>query len=387
MPYDLIVVGLGAMGSAALFHAARSGMKVLGIDRYDPPHSFGSSHAESRVTRLAVGEGSQYLPFVARSHDIWRDLEAETGREMLFLPGCYIICDEDPVDADRWGNFVARTDAVASAAGIDFEIRSHEEFARHLPSVNLFGHELLGFEPNGGIVLSDVAVATQLELARATGADTLINTEVTGIVADSGGVSVTAGGHTIRGSKVIVSTGGWFADLVPPSDGAKVDVTRQVVQWFEVDDPSVYGADCFPSMLWSGKRTDDYIGVFPMVPGGVPGLKVLTEQFDVSTHPESVDRQVTREEIADFHARLIAPRLGGVSDRCVKAEVCLYTNTPDEHFLIDFAPDSEHVLFASPCSGHGFKHSTALGEAMVQLVTTGSSDLDLSPFRRDRFST
>lgn len=384
--YDLIVVGLGAMGSAALLSGAQAGLRVLGIDRHDPPHALGSSHAESRITRLAVGEGPQYLPFVRRSHEIWRDLEARTGVELLFQPGGYTVCQPAPDHRDRWGDFVTRTADVAGSAGIEFERRSADDFGRHLPDVRLDGDEIIGFEPTGGIVLCERAISVQLELARAAGADILTDTGVDDVTQDGDSVVVSAGSSVATGAHVIVATGAWFRDLAPDADAARVTVTRQVVYWFAVDEPARFDAHTFPFIIWAGDRAEDYLGVFPMVPGGVPGLKVLGEQFVETTDPATVDRHVSDDEISTFHRRFVAPRLLGVRSRCVRAEVCLYTNTPDDHFLIDTDPDADRVLYASPCSGHGFKHSAALGEAMVQWLVNGRSDLDLAPFTRDRFS-
>ena len=382
---NVIVVGLGAMGSAALRSAAESGASVLGIDRHHPPHRFGSSSAESRITRLAVGEGPQYLPFVARSHEIWRDLEARSGQPLLYQPGGYTLCPPTPTDLGRWGDFVTRTEDVARGAGIEFERRTRDQFTAHLPQVTV-DDEVIGFEPTGGIVLSENAVELQLRFARDAGADIIVDTEVTSVEPTRDGVVVTAGGVAYSADRAIVATGPWFSRLAPPDDATAVEVTRQVVFWFEADDPLLYSADHFPFLIWAGDRAEDYLGVFPMAPGGTPGLKVLSEQFTDVTTADTVDRTVTDDEIWSFHERFVAPRLTGVTSTCVRAEVCLYTNTPDDHFLIDHHPDSDRVLYASPCSGHGFKHSAAVGEAMAQLVMTGASELDLSPFRRDRLA-
>jgi len=380
--YDLIVCGLGAMGSAAFYHASRRGLRVLGIDRFDPPHTFGSSHAESRITRLAVGEGEQYLPFVARSHEIWRDLERQTGEELLHQPGGYIITPPSPTADDRWGGFVPRTAAVAASAGIDFELRSPEQVAAHTPQIRLQGDEAIGFEPTGGIVMCERAIATQLRLARSAGGETLVNTVVDAVAAKDGGVVVTASGRQHYAAGAIVATGAWFGELALPVDADGVTVTRQVVHWFEVDEPASFSADRFPFVMWPGETIAEYSAIFPMASGGRPGLKILGEQFQESTTAATVDRGVSETEIDDFYERLVVPRVRGVRRSTVHNEVCLYTNTEDDHFLIDFHPQSDSILFASPCSGHGFKHSTALGEAMVDAVTGADDGLHLGAFVR-----
>lgn len=381
--YDLIVVGLGAVGSAALYHASEMGLRVLGIDRHHPPHDFGSSHAETRITRLAVGEGPQYLPFVRRAHEIWRDLESKTGSQLLFQTGGYIITMGGDSADERWGDFVTDTAAVADAAGIEFEVTTPDALMQQVPTVRLDGSERVGFEPNGGFVLCERAIATQLGLARERSAEVLTNSTVTDIRVDEDRtVAVAVGEDVYTASSAIVATGAWFAELAPAVDAAAVSVTRQVVYWLEVEDPEPWGAARFPFLIWSGETIDDYLGAFPMPPGGVGGLKLVSEQFSDITTAESVSREVTDAELRGFYDRCVQPRLTGVLPSAVKTSVCLYTNTPDDDFLIDSHPHSERVLFASPCSGHGFKHSTALAEAMVQRVATGESALATDVFAR-----
>jgi len=380
--FDLIVVGLGAVGSAAVMHATRAGMRVLGIDRYDPPHHFGSSHAESRITRLAVGEGPQYMPFVARSHEIWREIEARTGEQLLFQPGGYIITPPAETRDSRWGDFVDRTADVAKDASIPFEIRTANQVRDHLPQVLLQGDEKIGFEPTGGIVMCERAVRIQLDLARSAGAEILTDTTVTAVEPTNDGVRVHTAHTHYRGSDVLVSTGAWFPELAPAIDADAVSITRQTVFWFDVDDPIDFLVDRFPFIIWPGHTISDYSGVFPMVSGGRPGLKLLGEQFSFATTAQTVDRTVHQAEVDDFYERLVEPRLRGVRPTISHAAVCLYTNTTHDHFLVDHHPRSDHILLASACSGHGFKHSTALAEAMVGSLAGHGRTLDLSPFVR-----
>ena len=372
------------MGSAALYHAAASGLEVLGIDRYDPPHELGSSHAETRVTRLAVAEGAQYVPLVARSHEIWKDLETKTGIRLLYQPGACIINSAGKSKDARWGDFVSQTQAIAAASGIDYSVLSAADFGAMFPNVVLDPGERIGFEPTGGIVMAEAAVSAQLDLARGLGAQVLTNRQVTEVKPQDHGVSVRVGSNSYSADNAIVATGPWFAELAPPADGQAVAVTRQVAFWFEPEDPDAFSAERFPAILWAGEDISEYMAIFPMPPNGVPGLKMLGEQFSVTTSGAKANRVVSQTEVNDFYEKFISVRLRGVTPKCVKSSACLYTSTVDDHFLIDFHPTSERILFASPCSGHGFKHSSALGEAMVQLVTTGVSRLDLSSFGRTR---
>ncbi|MEM9561951.1 MAG: N-methyl-L-tryptophan oxidase [Actinomycetota bacterium] len=382
--FDLIVVGLGAMGSATVYQAARRGLRVLGLDRHDPPHDLGSTHAETRITRLAVGEGEQYLPFVARSHEIWRELEAESGEPLLYQCGGLIVTEQQPVAGQRWHDFVIETDRVARSAGIDFAVL--DDPLDHRVPTALLGLEgkRIGHEPSAGLVLAERAVAVQLALAADRGADVRTRERVTAVRAGAGGVEVVAGPRHYRADRVVLSAGPWLPGLIGGGDAGRLRVTRQTVFWFEVDDADRYRADGFPFVMWIGDEDADYLGVFPLLPGTTPALKVLGEQFVTDTTPDTVDRTVTAAEIDDIHRRLVGPRLAGVRPTCVRAEVCLYTNTPDDHFLIDWADESDRIMVVSPCSGHGFKHSAAIGEAVVEQMTTGRSTLDLRPFGRDR---
>ncbi|MEM7275698.1 MAG: N-methyl-L-tryptophan oxidase [Actinomycetota bacterium] len=385
--FDLIVVGLGAMGAATTYQARRQGLSVLGIDRHHPPHTLGSTHAETRVTRLAVGEGPQYLPFVARSHEIWRELEARSGEALLHLSGGYIITDPEPVAGQRWEDFVVATDRIAAEAGIPFHLVDPSMVPSAgqpgpPPRIRGLDGKRIGFEPTGGVVMAERAVAVQLDLAKDDGATVRTGETVTAIEPASNGVTVVTDRTRYRADRAVLATGPWLPELADQTDIPSLAVTRQTVFWFEVDDVAAFGTDRFSFIIWAGQSDDDYVGVFPIPPGGTPALKVLGEQFAETTDPHTVDRTVSDDEIADFHRRLVAGRIDGVTDRCVKAQVCLYTNTPDDHFLIDTVPGTDRVLQLSPCSGHGFKHSAAIGEAVAAWAAGTSTTLDLRPFAR-----
>lgn len=384
--YDLIVVGLGAMGAATLLQARRRGLNCLGIDRHDPPHEFGSTHAETRVTRLAVGEGAQYLPFAKRSHEIWRELEATTGQELFHESGNLIINPLAESDDDRWGDFVSATDAVAATAGIDFEVLTAAQVRDRHPRLAITDQERAGFEPTGGAVMCERAVDVQLQLARSEGAETHTNETVTDITPTASCVTITTANGSYRADRVVLATGAWLPSMVAAQDREQLSVTRQVVYWFEVDDPADFGAARFPTVIWASTSIDAYLAVFPIPNDSAPVLKVLGEQFHTTTDADTVDRFVTDAEIDSFYERLVLPRVVGVGPTCVRSTVCLYTNTPDDHFLIDTDPRSDRVMVVSPCSGHGFKHSAALGEAIAETVATGNSTLDLNPFARIRLN-
>lgn len=382
--FDLIVVGLGAMGSSVLRHAARAGHRALGIDLHDPPHEFGSSHAETRITRLAIGEGAQYLPFVARSHEIWRELEAESGRSIFMQTGGYTIAPQSSDTGERWGDFVNVTASIAAENGIEYAKLTPEQFMLLQPALNVPSDYVVGFEPSAGVVLISEAIGAQLKSATDLGAKKLVNTRVTSIEpTSSGAVVTTVPGTTFSASKVIVTTGPWICDLVP-SFTDHLEVTRQTVVWFDVDDPDTFSTENFSYVMWPGHSIDDYVALWPTPPGSM-GLKAMRERFDQPCHPDTVDRTVSEAEIAELYERYVDGKVAGVRPKALNATVCLYTNTADEHFLIDQHRDSPDIIVASPCSGHGFKHSGGLAEAIMQQAMTGQSDLDLSLFSAARF--
>lgn len=377
---DLVVVGLGAMGAAVALQAAKQGLSVVGVDRFDPPHTMGSTHAETRVTRLAVGEGEQYLPFVARSHELWRELEQDSGEALLHQCGGLIVTEPER-EGGRWTDFVAATDRVAVDAGIDFQRLTPEQAEIAHPTLRIPRSMSVGFEPTAGVVMNERAVAVQLDQARRLGVTMRLNEPVLDVQPGKDSVAVVTKTATYHGRHVVLATGAWMPDLLVPEQSDQLSVTRQVVFWFEADDLEVFSSERHPFVMWVGQAEQDYFAVFPRPPGTTHAVKVLGEQFVETTTPQAVERVVAKHEHEAFHEQLIAPYISGITSRCVKAEVCLYTNTADDHFLIDADPRSDRITVMSPCSGHGFKHSAALGEAVAQNIASGSSTLDLAPFR------
>ncbi len=381
--YDLIVVGLGAMGAAVTYQAAHAGLDVLGIDRFDPPHHLGSSHADTRISRLAVGEGEQYLPFVARSHELWSSISDAVGYPVFHESGGFIVTDHGG-RGDRWNDFVTETSRIADRAGVDFVVEQPSDVRARFPHIKLPDSVRVGFEPTAGLVMCERAIKAQLDLAARSRATLRRNEAVARIDPHPNEVIVETNQGTYRGGHVVLATGPWLADLASPEHRNQLTVTRQVVLWFEADDLGRFGVEQHPFVMWVGETDEDYMAVFGRPEGTVEAVKVLSEQFLETTTADTVDRVISDDEVATFHARHVAPKFDGISTRCIKREVCLYTNTPDDHFLIEADPRSDRITVMSPCSGHGFKHSAALGEAVVQQVMTGTSQLDLGPFASRR---
>lgn len=382
---DVIVVGLGAMGSASLYQLARRRARVLGIDRFVPPHDRGSSHGESRITRQAIGEGEEYVPFVLRSHEIWRELEADTGEALLFPVGGLLLGREGG-SAEHHGqrDFVARTIDVARHYRIAHEVLHAGQIRERFPQFRLVGDEIGYYEPGAGFLRPERCVAIQLDRARGLGAVARTDEVVARIVPRASDVEVVTDRATYTAGRVIVTAGAWAPALLGGGFTTLLRVYRQVLYWFAPDDAAAFRPGSFPIFIWiHGAGAADYFYGIPLVSEGV---KLATEQFVDTTDPDRVPRDVSAAEIAGMYATHIRGRLAGISDRCVRSETCLYTVTPDSRFVIDRHPSSERIVVASPCSGHGFKHSAAIGEALAELVLSGRSRLDLAPFSLARSS-
>ena len=385
--YDLIVVGLGAMGSAALYQAGKRGAKTLGIDRYDPPHTLGSSHGDTRITRSAIGEGEIYVPLVRRSDEIWRELESVGGTTLFHRSGGLIIAPpSSSATFHGEGDFVEASARVAARHGITHEVIDADEITRRHPMLKPRAIDRAYFEPGAGVLRPERCITTQLEQARQAGATIHTGEKVTGYEASADRVTVTSERGAYHAEKLILAAGAWMGDLVPEAYRAGLRVCRQVIYWFEADDIGLFDPEIFPWVIWIGDTLADFWSTFPAPRDGAAGVKLVTEQYHTSTHPDEVSREVTVEECDDMYYRLTQPRIAGLRNNVVGAEACLYTVTPDEHFVIDFHPESERVVIASPCSGHGFKHSAAVGESLAQLALDGKTEFDISAFRLDRLT-
>jgi sarcosine oxidase len=382
MRYDVVVAGLGAMGSAALYQLAKAGVSVLGLDRYEPPHAFGSTHGDTRITRVAVGEGLEYVPLVRRSHELWRDIEEEAGVEILSRCGGLVMAPPQATFAMHGSeSFLEHTVAAAEAYGVEHERLGTDELAARFPQFALAADEQGCYEPGAGFVRPERAVAAQLRLARDRGATVRTGERVVNYDDRGSHVAVRTTHRTVEASTLVATVGPWLSELVPDLATA-VRVHRQALFWFDLRDPSSYPRlrDSPVYIWWPGGDRSQLIYGFPMVDGPSGGAKVAREQYVTETKADEVDRTVTPDEVEAMYEGHVRHRLPDLSGRCVKASVCLYTVTPDSRFLIDRLPSTPNVLVASPCSGHGFKHSAAIGECLAQLATRGDSTIDVSPF-------
>jgi sarcosine oxidase len=383
--FDTIVIGLGAMGSAAAYQLAKSGQRVLGIDRFAPPHRLGSSHGETRITRLACGEGPEYTQFVRRSHQIWRELEVQTGKSLLVQNGFLAISGEGPRAANHENpDFLATTIVAAERSGIAHELLQDSDLRRRHPAFNVLDRDRAYFEPEGGYVFPEECIRAQLQRAQELGAELRTNEAVSSFTTASGSAEVTTDRASYAADKIVITAGPWLPDMV--RERAQLfTVRRQVLYWFKlkpdaaVDD---HRPEKFPVYIWQTPGRQAIYG-FPWTGDGTPAIKIATEQYDTSTAPQSVDRTVSDDETRAMHAEYVAPYFPGASSDCDRSAVCLYTCVDQARFIIDELPGDARVIVASPCSGHGFKHSAAIGEALADLAINGKSGAkryDLSKF-------
>jgi sarcosine oxidase len=358
--YDAVVVGLGAVGAATTYQLAKRGARVLGLDQFAPPHSRGSSTGETRITRKAIGEGDAYVPLVLRSYELFREIERESGESLLTVTGGLWISSPARQAETHVANFFDNTLAAARRFKIEHEILAPAEIRRRFPQFNVRANEAGYYEPDAGFLRPEVCVRAQLALAAKHGAEIRTNARVEGL------------DRLPPARTVILAAGAWLPEFLPPALAKHFTVTRQVQYWFQVREPvERFMAPNFPVWIWELQEQRNVIYGFPAIDGT---LKLATERY-------GEEREVSADEM---HSILVAPYLPGVGPRCVKTMTCLYTATPDFHFVIDRHPAMPHVIVASACSGHGFKHSAAVGEAIAEIATTGRSSIDLGAFAFSR---
>ena len=367
------------MGSATLFQVARRGIDAVGIDQFSPPHTHGSTHGETRITREAVGEGAAFVPLAMRSQVLWREIEDATGMHLFRQCGGLILAgagEHSPLHEQR--DFVGNTIRIASQFGIAHEMLDAGAMQSRFPQLNLAGDELGYFEPGAGYLLPEACVTAQLNMARSHGARIRVGEQVRSITPQGEGALVETAQATYRPGVTVVCAGPWLPGLLAGKLPKHLVVRRQVLHWFNPANARDYAPENFPIFIWhwGGGNTDVFYG-FPDLGAGV---KVATEQMIENTTPETVAREVDAAESAAMFDTHVAGRLHGVEAGAVKATTCLYTNSVDANFLIDRLADCPRVIVVSACSGHGFKHSAAIGEAVAEMAITGETPAVLQAF-------
>ena len=380
MTYDVAVVGLGAAGSAAAYELARRGCRVLGVDRFEPPHAQGSSHGRTRIIRQAYHEGALYVPLVQRAWARWRELEAAAGgAPLLRQTGAVMIGAAD-------GALVAGARESCARHGLPHEVLPADEARRRFPTFRVPDAQVALVEANAGYLLPERCIEAQLRLARAHGATLRTGERALGWRAGAGGIHLTTDAGAYDAGRLVLAAGAWAGELLDPGGAAgfalPLAVERQVVYWFEpaAGRAAAFAPERCPVYLWEYDPGHFFYGF----PDAGDGVKVGLHHDGEPTTAEAVRRDVGAAEASAMRA-LLARLMPDAAGRLLDASVCLYTNTPDEHFVIDTLPHEPRVILASACSGHGFKFASALGEVLADLATTGRSAFDLTPFRATRF--
>lgn len=367
--YDVIIVGLGAMGSAACFHLAKTGQTVLGLDRFIPPHTNGSSHGQTRIIREAYFEHPIYVPLVQRAYALWAELERESGRKLFQQTGGLMIGPPD-------GIVYSGAKRSAEEHRLPHELLTAAQIRKRFPALQPTDRMAGVWEPRAGILFPEDCVAAHLDLARRAGATLACDEPVVSWTANSTRVSVRTAKNHFEAGQLIISAGAWAGQLLSELP-LPIQIERQILFWFSAQaHPEWFQSDRCPIHLWEDESGHLFYG-FPDLGHGV---KIARHHDGQTVDPDTVQRQVSASEVESVR-QLLARFLPHANGQFISATVCLYSNTPDGHFLIDRHPEHPNVLIASPCSGHGFKFSSAIGEVLRDLLLTRRSQFDLSLFR------
>jgi sarcosine oxidase len=357
------------MGSAAMYQLARRGKRVLGIDRFDIPNTMGSSHGVNRIIRLAYFEHPTYVPLLRRAYELWRQVETEFDEQLLYITGS--------LDVGRPGSQVLDGSKKACEAhGLEHEILSTDQIVTRFPGYTLpDGFEGV-WQPEGGFVLSERAIVAHVARAQAAGAEVSANEEVIAWeVGADGVVAVATDRDDYQAKRLIITAGAWAPDLIEELVGQAVP-ERQALGWFEPLEPELFHLDRFPVFNFTADEGHFY--GFPVF--GVPGFKLgRYHHLEEVVDPDSMDREPNEQDeriLRDFIARYFPAANGPLADM----KTCMFTNTEDEHFVIDVHPEHPQVAIAAGFSGHGYKFASVVGEILADLAERGTTDHDISRF-------
>jgi len=372
--YDVIVLGLGAMGSATTYQLALRGQKVLGIDQFTPPHAFGSSHGRSRIIREVYFEDPLFVPLVKRAYNGWAELQARSAKRLLTRTGGLIIGTPD-------GNIVRGARASAATHSLPCEELSAREVRERFPALRPPDDAVAIWEPRAGALNPETAIDALLSVARSAGAELRFGEKVTKWRATADGVEVITHSGTWAAARLVITAGPWTGELLPDL-ALPLTVERNVTYWFDPLTRADFSPTKLPVFIHEYAPDRVWYGFADFG----DGVKVALHHQGETTTANAVRRAVSEGEIADIR-RLMRQYLPGADGALRSTAVCVYTNTPDRCFIIDAHPEHPAVIIASPCSGHGFKFSIAIGEVIADELTGETRRFDLSPFRIDRFAS
>lgn len=374
--YDAIVVGVGGMGSSTAFHLARSGCSVLGLERHGIPHEFGSSHGSTRIIRMAYSEGPEYVPLLRSAYESWRELEALSGRAILHRTG--------GLDIGPVGSWTVEGSLRSCREwGLEFEDLSAEEVNNRFPGCGIPDDMRAVHQRDAGYVLSEVAIDAYARAAQAEGAEILANVGVNGWSRRSKTLWVDTTAGAFQSRKLVITAGAWIGRLSAEL-GRVCRPERQIMLWTEPQDPEAFRPDRFPVFTMESPLGRYYgfpnhagegfkFGKFHHLRQGVEDPDKLDREF----HPE--DEAALREGIGAYFPLANGPTR--------MARACMFTLTPDEHFILDRLPGERDVFVAAGFSGHGFKFCSMVGRLMTEFCLDSAPSWDIGRFRLTRQRT
>ncbi len=374
--YDVAVLGLGAMGATAAWRAAARGASVIGFEQFTPAHARGSSHGGSRIFRKTVFEGIDYVPLVNRAETLWAQLERDSGATVFYRSGGLCVGAAD-------GELVRDAVRCAEEGAVEIELLDADALAGRYPQFAVAPGDVGVFEPGAGALDPEGCIRAALGLAKAAGAELRFETQVTGLQYDDAGVRISVGAETISARRAIVATGAWFTDLVPEL-GLPLQIQRSPLVWFTGADRAAYGPDRFPTFIWEsgdlngwGIPDVDGRGVKVGVGSGA-AYKPLLGHASENGYPIG---PVDTDPVEAFVRRAFP----GLDPVAAAATPCMNSKSPDRDFVIGIPAAAPSLVLAGGFSGHGFKHSAAVGDITVDLAMEGASDIALDRFSPNRF--
>jgi sarcosine oxidase len=373
MSYDVIVIGLGGMGSAAAYHLAARGQKVLGLERFTPAHDKGSSHGGSRIIRQSYFEDPAYVPLLLRAYELWEQLAADSGHEVYRITGGLFL---GPPDCET----VAGSLAAAREWSLPHEVLDAREIAARFPNFTPAQDDIAVYEAKAGFARPEQTVQAHIDLASAAGADLRFGEAVLEWSETADGVRVKTATATYTAGQVVICPGAWAPKLLAEFD-IPITVERQVLYW--LDPVGGTGAFVDQPIFIDENSSGMQIYGFPAIDGPGGGVKVAFFRKGVECTPETIDRVVHPQEIAEMRARAgeLLPALDGP---CLHSATCMYSNTPDQNFVIARHPDCANVTVACGFSGHGFKFVPIVGEILADLASTGTTRHPIALFDPQR---
>ena len=375
--HDVIVVGLGGMGSAAAYHLAERGRRVLGLERFTSGHAHGSSHGRSRIIRQAYFEDPAYVPLLMRAYELWPRLEHDAGVSLLKITGGLMLGEATSV-------VVAGSIRSAREHGIPHEVLDAEAIRRRFPAFRPTPETIALWEHGAGVLRPEGAVRAHLDRAARLGADLHFEEPITGWEATPGGrVRVRTQRAAYDAERLVLAPGAWAPSILEEL-GLPLVIERQVQFWFDpLGGITPFLPAHFPIFIWQLVDHATVYG-FPALDGPEGGVKAAFHHSGQLTTAETLDREVQPEEVAVLRS-VLSERIPALAGVCRDTAVCMYTNTPDEHFVIAVHPQYPQVAIAAGFSGHGFKFACIVGEILADLATDGTTGHPITLFSPERF--